>query len=212
MTHASPSHRSAASRRDARRKQRRAGYTLIEVMTALGVLMIGATGIFAIQTGATVANMEARRMGTANQVAQMVIERVRRDALLWRSGGANMNLAVLAPTTYLVNAPTAGAPVNTWSNLPVGLNAFDYYGNNTTVSAQMAYCAQSRLAWVYFGQALRVDVRVYFPRRGDGTSASTSDARVAVGCPALPGPSASLISDLHFVHASTVVRWTPAAL
>lgn len=198
--------------RERAKRRRRAGYTLIEVMTALGVLMVGATGIFAIQTGATVANMEARRMGTANQVAQMVIERVRRDALSWRSGGANMNLSVLAPTTYLLNAPAAGSPVNTWANLPVGLNAFDYYGNNTTVTSEMAYCAQTRLAWVYYGQALRVDVRVYFPRRGDGTSASTSDARVAVGCPALPGTSASLIRDLHFVHAATVVRWTPAAL
>jgi|GEM_PF-935055 len=202
----------AQNRRIERRRQRRAGYTLIEVMTALGVLMVGATGIFAIQTGATVANMEARRMGTANQVAQMVVERVRRDALSWRSGGANMNLTVLAPTTYLLNAPSAGSPVNTWSNLPAGLNAFDYYGNNTTVTSEMAYCAQSRLAWVFYGQAIRVDVRVYFPRRGDGTSASTSDARTAIGCPALPGTSASLIRDLHFVHAATVVRWTPAAL
>lgn len=203
--------RANVSPKERARRRRRAGYTLIEIMTALAVLMVGATGIFAIQTGSTVANMEARRMGTAGQVGQLVVERIRRDALLWRSGGSLMNLTELAATTYLADAPAAGSPVTAWMNVPAGLNGFDYYGNGTTVAGDMVYCAQYRLAWVYFGQALRADVRVYYPRRGDGTAGDTSDATVGAGCPALTGSSASLIEDLHLIHYSTIIRWTPEA-
>ncbi len=189
-------------------KRGRAGYTLIEIMTALAILMIGATGIFAIQTGATVANMESRRMGTANQVAQTVVERMRRDALSWRSGGPTMDMTALATTTYLVSAPASGAGATLWMNVPA--NAFDYYGRDTTVVDDMAYCAQMRMDWVSYGQSLRADVRVYYPRRGNGSSDSPSDARTALGCPDLPLDSATYLSDLHFVHTSTIIRWTPS--
>lgn len=191
-------------------RKRNAGYTLIEIMTALAILMIGATGIFAIQTGATIANMEARRMGSANQVAQVVIERLRRDALLWRSGGPGMDATALAGTTYLNAAPAMGDAATLWMNLPAD-NAFDYYGRNTTVDADMAYCAQMRLDWVYYGQSLRADVRVYFPRRGDGTDGDVADATPYLGCAEITDASSTYLTDLHFVHASTILRWTPVS-
>jgi prepilin-type N-terminal cleavage/methylation domain-containing protein len=196
-------------------RRHRRGYTLIEVMTALAILMVGATGIFAIQTGATVANMEARRMATASQVAQLVIERIRLDAVRWRTGGANMDATALAGTSYLVNAPVRGAPGGPWMNVPAvsamapleGF-AFDYHGRDTIVGdPTLAYCAQMRLTWVYYGQALRADVRVYFDRRADASE--VADPTPYVGCAEITGLSSAYRNDLHFAHASTVVRWTP---
>jgi prepilin-type N-terminal cleavage/methylation domain-containing protein len=195
----------------------RRGYTLIEIMTALAILLVGATGIFAIQTGATVANMEARRMSTATQIAQMVVERIRRDAVSWRTGGATMNLTALATTRYLASAPARGAGPSAWMNLPSVRTAapregfaFDFHGRDTNpaTTANDAYCAQMRLAWVYYGQALRADVRVYYPRRGD--SGEAMDPRTYLGCPAtITALSRTYRNDLHFAHVSTVVRWTP---
>lgn len=196
---------------------RRHGYTLIEIMTALAILMIGATGIFAIQTGATVANMEARRMATAAQVSQTVLERIRRDALLWRSGGATMDATALVGTAYLSAAPPNGDPVTAWMNAPVVRNAdpregfaFDYYGRDVDpgdVDA-IAYCAQYRLDWVTYGETLRADVRVYFPRRSD--PGDVADPSAYLGCPdGITDLSSSYRADLSFAHTTTNVRWTP---
>lgn len=199
-----------------RAQRSRRGYTLIEIMTALAVLMIGATGIFAIQTGATIANMEARRMASASQIAQLVVERIRLDAVTWRSGGPNMDATALDGTSYLVNAPARGDGPTAWMNVPVVRAAapfegyaFDYHGRDVDADApDIAFCAQMRLAWVYYGQALRADVRVYFPRRADASDAA--DPTPYIGCPAgITGLSSGYRTDLHFAHASTVVRWTP---
>ena len=92
------------SRRDNR--PRREGYTLIEVMTAIGILMVGSAGIFAMEQGAIIANAEARRLATAQQIAGTVAERIRRDAMAWTLGGPSMPSTALDRTAYLVNAGT----------------------------------------------------------------------------------------------------------
>lgn len=200
-----------------RARHRRGGYTLIEVMTAIGILMVGGVGIFAIEQGAIIANGEARRMATAQHIAATVAERMRRDALAWTVGGPSMPTTALDRTTYLVNAgATPGATATPWMNLtptsPAESWGFDYWGNDTRVAADMAFCAQMRFQWVFTGQALRADVRVYYPRRGDGRDDDGSDASRWIGCPNTGVDSSLLLADLRFAHVSTVVRWTAGAL
>lgn len=209
---------SAATKRlRSRRRRRASGYTLIEVMIAVGILLVGSVGIFAIEQGAIIANAEARRMATAQHVAATVVERIRRDALGWTVGGPSMPGTALDGTSYLVNAGTTpGAGPTAWMNLTPRTTAeswgFDYWGNDTRTAADMAFCAQMRFQWVLPNQALRADVRVYYPRRGDGTDTDVSNAAAWVGCPDTPLDSAALLTDLRFVHLSTVVRWTTGAL
>jgi prepilin-type N-terminal cleavage/methylation domain-containing protein len=208
---------SARPQRTARRRRRQAGYTLIEILTAIGILLVGGVGIFAIEQGAIIANMEARRMATAQHVAATVAERIRRDALSWTVGGASMPSTALDRTAYLVNAGTTpGAAATPWMNLTPATAAeswgFDYWGNDTRVAVDMAYCAQMRFQWVFPGQALRADVRVYYPRRGDGRSDDGNDASAWVGCPNTAADSSALLRDLRFAQVSTVVRWNSGAL
>ena len=64
-------------------KQRKArGSSVIEVLMAISVLTIGASGVVALQKVALSANRSARSMVVANEVARTWIERLRTDALL----------------------------------------------------------------------------------------------------------------------------------
>lgn len=66
-----------------RREQR--GYTMIEVMMALGLLAVGATGIVAMEKAAVVGNAAARSVATATALGERWIERLRADAMVWNS-------------------------------------------------------------------------------------------------------------------------------
>ena len=68
------------------------GYTMIEVMMALAVLAIGATGIVALEKAAVVGNATARSMATGTAIGQRWIERLRADAMLWNVTAPNSDI------------------------------------------------------------------------------------------------------------------------
>ncbi|UJR84328.1 type IV pilus modification PilV family protein [Sandaracinus amylolyticus] len=196
-----------------KRRARRAGYTLIEVMMALGVLAAGAVGVLGLQQAVMRGNLEARQIATATHIASTWVERLQRDAIGWSRGGPSV---VFSPATDLANtrylshvgdatdAPEWFVPVMVQT--PVTERAtFDHFGRETDVAAEMRFCTNVRLQWVYVGQAMRADVRVWWPRR-------TASAQTAAlqGC---NGGNLEMLGtrtrDVGFVHASTVIRWTP---
>jgi prepilin-type N-terminal cleavage/methylation domain-containing protein len=59
------------------------GYTVIEVMMALAILAVGATGVIALQKVALIGNSNARIGDGARQVASTWAERLKLDALQW---------------------------------------------------------------------------------------------------------------------------------
>lgn len=61
------------------------GYTMIEVMMALGLLAVGAAGIVAMEKAAVVGNASARTVATATALAERWVERLRADAMLWNN-------------------------------------------------------------------------------------------------------------------------------
>jgi type IV pilus assembly protein PilV len=72
--------------RERRRPPRVArGYTMVEVMMALGVLAVGASGIVAMQKAAVVGNASAKSIATANELAIRWAERLRVDAMVWNT-------------------------------------------------------------------------------------------------------------------------------
>lgn len=201
--------RRAAARRGPRGRQ---GYTLIEVVMAIGVLTAGAVGIMALQQAATRGNMESRQMTTATQLAQRWVERLRRDGLAWRTGTmvVPVPVTVLANTTYLQQVPASDAAAPWFTPVPrVGSGesaAFDYYGRDTTVAADMHYCTNVRLEWLYPGRAMRADVRVWWARRAGG--ASGDNMAGLAGCATGIDPN-TLLADwrVRAAHASTVIRY-----
>lgn len=193
-------------RRSHARSRSQSGYTMVEVMMAMALLTAGAAGIFALQQAATTGNAEARQMTIATSVARTWLERMKRDALNWNTGGSVAASGPLAGTRYLLNVPAVGtAPTwNTPTDLADSRASFDHYGREVALGGDVRYCAQYRLEWVNAGQAIRADVRVWWHRRGrEDAAAADLYPNCGVGQEAVIGAD----RRIHSVSASTVVRW-----
>jgi type IV pilus assembly protein PilV len=189
-----------------RRRRRRSAFTLIEVMVSLGVMTVGAMAILALQTHTIRSNSHARELTTAMQIAQIWAERLKQDAATWNEAAAASGTpsvsTVLANTTYLrtISSPPAFA---TLTNLTAPIsNAFDRDGNDVTPGTHF-YCASVRLGWVYFGRAMRADVRVWWARE---------DKQITVDFPACQdtdaplNPGGTQFDNYHVVYLPTVIR------
>lgn len=196
------------------RHRRRAGYTLVEVMMAIAVMTAGAVGVFSLQRATTLGNLEARQMSTATMIARTWLERLKRDALRWTAGSTSAVGVNLTGTTYLANVP-APATAPTWfTPVPPSLltesYAFDHYGRDLTPpSALIAYCAQMRLQWVYPGQTIRGDVRVWWHRQSSGADTNIGNASLYANCGL--GSETTIGNDVRvrMVNATTLIRWVP---
>lgn len=199
-----------------RRVRSRKGYTLIEVMMAVAMMTAGAVGIMALQQATVRGNLEARQVATATQLASTWIERLERDAIGWseaaRPGTTAVPPTMLARTRYL-NGVTAPGAAPLWfvpgPSTATESSSFDHWGRDTIVAAEMEYCTHVRLQWVYVGQAMRADVRVWWARRNP---AVTTGAALAGCAPGLdPNTLTNRLRDVRFVYASSVIRWVPRA-
>ena len=197
-----------------RRSKKSAGYTMIEVMMALGVLTIGAVGLMALQTASTRGNMEAREMTVGTQLTERWVERLRMDGLNWTRHSDGIDATLLANTDYLRFVPNPGATPQWFVPAPPAPPTsaqFDYFGNDTTTPSQMHYCTNVRLEWLYTGRALRADVRVWWLRRQAGAHTDGTRANL-INC--APGTGLNALTTdnrVRMVYASTVIRWTPPA-
>jgi type IV pilus assembly protein PilV len=194
--------------------KRRAGYTLIESMMALGVLSAGSVAIMGMIQASTRGNLEARQMTTGNQVAQVWVERLRRDGLSWTTtplspSNAPQVAATVATTTYLRQVPAAGAAAPWFVPVPAAAGGetanFDFYGANLAGGATPHYCTNVRLVWLFPGQAMRADVRVWWARR----SSQSATAGLANCAPGVDPNTLTGNPDVRMVYTSTVIRYSP---
>jgi prepilin-type N-terminal cleavage/methylation domain-containing protein len=206
-------------------KARRA-YTVVEVMMALSVLSIGATGVIALQKAALIGNTNARDLATATAIASAWIERLRYDGLRWvqRDNGTS----TIDQTTYLNvvadDFPNVVAPEGDWQVPAASGDSWfagvqptaDVRGMDTSVAAETAFCTNIRVTQVLPG-AIRAEVRVFW-LRNHNTNVSTNIAGTFGGS-ALCDPSTGYIdlvsSDAangryHFVYmTSAILRQEP---
>ncbi len=195
----------------ASRRARRGGYTLIEVMMAIAIITASSVAIVGLQEVVVRGNVDARQISTATTLVRTTLELLRLDALYWTTStpSASVPWSTTAPG-FLRDAPTAATAAPTaWgpfgSTVMAPEHAYDYQGRVTSTAADMFYCVETRYAWVYPGQALRADVRVWWLRTGPNVVAASF-----AGCPT-QGPVLDL-SSLHAVQGTTVIRYTPGAL
>jgi Tfp pilus assembly protein PilV len=179
-----------------------AGYSLIEVMAAVGIMIVGSTGI-AMMVGATSrANDDAWESSTAAAFAATWMERVKRDSLLWTAAGTPVGTLYLGDTsgTWTVPAPAVGSGESA---------AADAFGWDTTDQEDMRYCVNIANQPVHFVggaiNALRVNLRLYWARAGRGDSAVVDRMAgpAGTGCVVLAA-SSPLIREMYL---STVVHW-----
>lgn len=210
--------------RRAKQAKPQAGFTLIEVMMAMTVLMIGAMGLFALQATTYRSTQQSREILTASEIARVWAERVKFDAVSWTTGAPDAAAAVtnLTGTRWLKLVPADGSlgawftpspPTSGSLSAPSAMMtpSADYYGRFiwVTGAVEPTYCTQLRLQWVYPGQAMRVDVRVWWRRRANSNDPGIGSMEIYPDCGAGESP-ATLSADrrLRFVNNSLVVRWT----
>ena len=201
----------STSRTRPRRRSR--GYTAVEVLSALTLLAIGASGVIGMQRVTLQGSEDARRFDMGNNIANGWLSRLQRDAAQWDQPNATFpNNNNLGATKWLSQIGPCG---NNWCNPPApasldpsGMSgAFDIFGRDLSIPSTTAtYCAQYRLQWIapigagptYNPAALmRAEVRVFWSRLernpvGDCTTATPDD------------PKAYQL--YHFVYATTMVR------
>jgi prepilin-type N-terminal cleavage/methylation domain-containing protein len=205
-----------------RASHRRAGFTLLEVMIAVGLMTVGALAIMAMQQASTRGNIEARQIGTATEITSRWVERLRRDALGWNRIGTSA--AELGPAGTLSQMAAVGGTATTtgWFRAPAPAlgqvigPGFDWTGRPVIAAANAAdirYCTYVRLTWVRTGVLMRADVLTWWHRRGAGGDPSISNP-AAFTC--LTTDPATVTADidsvetvLKSVRGSTLLRWTP---
>lgn len=200
-----------------------AGYTVVEVMMAMAVLSIGATGVIAMQKTALLGNLRARNLATASAVASAWIERLRIDGVRWTINDAGIN--TIGTTAYLSvvqdDFPTVTGQEGVWftpaANPDPALAGVqpteDVRGMDTAVATEQGFCTNLRLTQV-LPNMIRAEVRVFWLRNQGGGSEQTGTLAGQPLCPT--NNQAFLNNDLtsgqaqeryHFVYlSSTILR------
>jgi len=191
----------------------RAGYTLIEIMTAVFIMTIGAAGILAMQGASVRSNQDANETTTAINFATTWVERVKRDARLWTEVGG----VALAKTRYLSVVTTSP---NTWF-LPISTPnesaGASYHGFDTPTTALIRFCVNLKLVVVHAynpitsgvaatdANAIRADVRVWWHRAASDINRATPECKPS----AANAASDALPNEprIRRQFLSTVVSW-----
>lgn len=193
-----------------RQKKRTRGFTLIEVMMAVGIMTIGAVAIMGMIQASTRGNAQARSITSATQNTQLWVDRLHRLALRWTTGSQS-GVAGIPYLAGLSNANSTGWFVPGITDGADGYSGLDWQG--TPVNAANArYCTLLNLTWINSGRSIRADVLTYFPRTSND---SATGGASAFTCTAGANGTATVASlgtstaKLGSVRAATVLRWSP---
>lgn len=200
-----------------RRSPRQSGFTLVEVMIAIGIMTVGSLGILAMHGAVSGANRSANDMNVALAITETWLERIDRDALSWTERGINSNS--LTNTDYLSEIAGSVAQTDWFTPSPSDTDEsyrFDYFGRDDTTGTSMKYCVNLRLGWLRQGTSLRVDIRTFWYREGymQGHSHPNwveASAFRGADCDAATADGWNLDTvappNINVVFASTVVSW-----
>lgn len=153
-----------------RRAAHRAGYTLVEVMMALAVLTVGASGIVAMQKFSLGGSLQARNLTAGVNVNAGWLERLNTEAVLWNDAN-NSDLAQMGTVNAFGALPGGANVVGNW----VRLGATTLEGDDADLGAgggpnpAAAYCTHLRLSWIgppATSDTLRVELRTFWARTG----------------------------------------------
>lgn len=150
--------------RSARRSA--AGYTMVEVMMALALLGLGATGIAGMQKTVILGDTNARNLATANAIASAWADRLQADAVGWTATLGKTS------TQWLKNAAAPGSAA--WFNPAVTgyvAGASDIVGGDILVASAgttpQGFCTQVRLSNLSTSPTgvIRAEIRVVYQRQ-----------------------------------------------
>lgn len=162
--------------RVSQRKSAAAGFTMMEALIALVLLMLGILGMGAL-AGATVrTNMDSQDRTIATNLAEQLLGRLRTEAMSWNETSWMPSQDVPTPATDmpLLSALPTGVATGTTGFQELTQN-YDFDGERAFTreldmvvpsAAGAKYCAHYRLTWLQPNETIRAEVRVYWMRRG----------------------------------------------
>lgn len=211
------------------------GYTAVEVMMAMTVMLIGAAAVISMQKTSIQANTDARRTDLANSIARTWMDRLQRDAMQWTCPGPSCPFGGNTPNNALiVNSGNVGTG---WflpsqylgATTPEAMSpGFDVLGRdlpktllapNTLTSWPGAeFCVNVRLTWLVAPSGtvepglIRADVRVLWPRSITGgvpAKGFCNDTNAALDDPE-SNVAAAQKPFYHALYLTSALRETPA--
>jgi type II secretory pathway pseudopilin PulG len=202
-------------RRFATRAARQSGYTVVEILLAMTVLMIGASGVMSMQKAAIQGNLDSRKTDVATNIARMWMERVQKDAMNWTLPSPSF----ASPSNY-GNAPLLGHTTGLWflptDYLPPASGTaaispgFDILGRDIQTVGGLSnaiFCVHLRENWLVQNAVtptdslMRVELRVVWPRGVIVSTTTSAPTLCSVSAAATPNPNAELYSTLYMVTA-----------
>lgn len=195
-----------------RRTKGSQGSTVVEVLMAITILAIGASGVVSLQKVTAQSNRNSRSLAVANEVARTWMERLRADSMLWNHPSpSNPNDDLATDTTWLKNVVDPDPDESAWFR-PVGTDTcgiHDLFGLDgaCTGTEEGPFCVNLRLSWVREDRKMiRAEARVYWINRNEGDDALDA-SELPCGDAAPPPDVADLGSKgiYHVVHATTAV-------
>ncbi len=204
----------------------RRGYTAVEVLLAMTVLLIGSAGVMSMQKASIQGNLDARKLDIANSIAHDWLERLSADATAWTLPTTGRALPSNASNTlwvgnqglYPYNRPflplIPGAQAAAEAESP----AFDILGRGLTAgsAAGAIFCVHVTLTPITWDtmapqnpMIIRATVLVFWPKQlvnsgavpaGYCTNGSNLDPAAAEA--ASPG-------TWHLVYATTAIKRNP---
>lgn len=205
------------ARRARARLERQGGYTVIELVMAMGVFAIGITGISAMQAATSASNRHAKNLAIANAIAKTWHEELAVDATQWT---IQNDVIGLAQTNWVKQVELGDLGAAPWF-LPTTVGtmgaSFDALGNFTTDAAQAVFCTHVRLTRLIRTQGsglIRADVRVFWPKFGHDwnqqnyCSAAVNPDTFAPFTPSTTGTDETEVDNFHFVYSTSAIRQT----
>jgi hypothetical protein len=154
------------------------GFTLVDILAALAISVIGFLAMVHLQSGILRANTTSRDMTMATHLAWHLIETIKMEAVEWTNDTSQPYNQPKFKYLNQIPDPNAGS-TSGW------LTAFDttsdfrminilgrdqaYDGGALTQfpdTVSRRFCVRYRLTWILSNMLMRVDVRVLWPREG----------------------------------------------
>lgn len=191
------------------------GYTVVELIISIFIFAIAVAGVIAMQKVAVTSNQHAKNLGMGTRIAESWMDMLATDAVTWNSpstfGGSTPDIG---QTVWLQAVSSNANQSTSWTlpawdaNLQFG-PAFDALGNPinpATSPGEVKYCTHLRLSWLYQPTAagnglIRAEVRVFWPKEGQGMTATTCTAAQIANVIAAP-------EKYHFVQKISAIRET----
>ena len=192
------------------RTGRNAGFTMMEAIISLLLLMLAVLGTGALAAATVRSNMAAKDRTQATNLADKMLGMMRTEAMGWNAPTWNPTQDVEDPGIYmpLLSRFGVGAATGTtgYAELTQQFGPVQAFTRELDPVAPNAvgakFCVHYALTWLQPNETMRADVRVYWMRRGSDPDPYSFYSNCGLGNVDLLGRS---INDIRCVSRSAVL-------